>query len=104
MNTKQQTGAVTWSAEQVRFGDLLPNVASYTVNPLTVAAPYFPQLSSSDTDVDALVWVMYTSEAQYRSMFRPGLSVRHIAELTGLQAIREAVGLPYYDGHGGFTK
>jgi hypothetical protein len=104
MTTKQQTGAVTWMAERVRFGDLLPNAASYTVNPLTVAAPFFPPLSASDTDIDALVWVIYTSEAQYCSMFRPGLRARRVGQLTGLRAIGEAVGLPYYDGHGGFTE
>ena len=88
--TQQKTGPITWTSEQVRYGDLRTNVASYTVDPLTVNKAHYAPLAAVGTGADVLVWLLYTSEAQRQSLFR--------TELQGKNYDR------HYDGHGGFTK
>ena len=96
---------------QVRKGDLHGNATFYLVNPFDQnAAPFYVSTEAgAAVDDDTPVWIVYTDETQRRSYFRRELQIgenydRLVGQKSGLAAIGEAVGMPYYDGHGGFTK
>lgn len=100
-----------WTAEQVNVDDLHDNAVFYLTNPLLVETPLFapPHCAGqveSDADVQAgnIVWILFASDAQRTSYFKPYRAQHRIGELSGLRAIGEAVGMPYYNGFGGFTK
>ena len=95
----------------VRKGDLHGNAVFYLSNPFDQPAPpvYVNTESGRAVDDDAQVWIVYSDETQRRSYFRRELQIgenydRRVGAKSGLAAIGEAVGMPYYDGHGGFTK
>lgn len=95
----------------VRKGDLHGNAVFYLSNPFAQSAPPVCIGTEAGGAVgdDTQVWIVYSDETQRRSYFRHELQMgdsydRLVGEKSGLAAIGEAVGMPYYDGHGGFTK
>ncbi|MFA5401426.1 MAG: hypothetical protein WC359_13335 [Dehalococcoidia bacterium] len=95
----------------VRKGNLHGNAVFYLSNPLAQnAAPvYVGTEAGKAVSDDTQVWIVYSDETQRRSYFRRELQTgenydRLVGEKSGLAAIGEAIGMPYYDGHGGFTK
>ena len=97
--------------ELVRKGDLHGNAVFYMASPLDNNAPpvYVGTEAGRAVDDDAQVWIVFSDEVQRRSYFRRELQIgenydRPVGAKSGLAAIGEAAGVPYYDGHGGFTK
>lgn len=96
------------AAEKVRKGDLHGNAAFYLDNPLEIDCPPHYVGASPEITADTEVWILYSSEAHRQSYFRRDLQGRDydrlVGQKTGLAAVGEAVGMPRYDGYGGFTR
>jgi len=97
------------TAEAVPKGHLHGNACFYIENPVECpnALPHYVGASPEIPDEEE-VFILYSSEDMRRSYFRRELQGRRYYDQqagskTGMAAIGEAVGFPYYDGHGGFT-
>ena len=58
--------AVSWTAEQVRRGDLMPNTPHYAQNPLDWDGPASGPQDHAD---DEIVWIFYTTGSGLREFY-----------------------------------